>query len=760
MTPRLSIVVPYYNVERYIGDCLNSLARQTFGDFEAILVDDGSKDSSVEIARDLCARDSRFRLITQENQGLGPARNTGVQHAQGDYLTFVDSDDLVPRHAYEIMVRSLDETSSSLAAGNARRFNNTYGVRQSYVHRLPFAADKKATHIFDHPTLALDRMAWNKVYRRTFWDQFKFEFPAIRYEDYPVTLRSHIEAITVDCIAAPVYYWRERESGESITQLKFQYGNLADRVQSAEMVLDLLDKRAPELRHQVHRHLAEIDLTTILQAFATADDTDLEPLVALGRRLSSRLLPSVLAEAATLQRLGYEALQAGDTDLLRKLAVFRVERPRRIEAVRRATVPWQYESQYPGLRDSQLSPAIYRLPRAEIAVRSSVTGLEWNDDAMVIRGTAEIAHLPIDTRTTSLKLSLIRGRREQSLPVTTREPREPDAPLGFETRITRRMLADLPGWAHALSIAVDMRSGGVHRRGVLAVGHLQYPQGDWVGEHWVQPVRNPDGRLAIHLRRGPAEVTGARIDGDDLELTGRVPARLGKPVLKLARSAGDITVPLSKRTSVIPRQRTASRAEMDEFEVRIPLGSLVDAHNADDPFLDRTVLVPRAQDGDDKMLLLVTGLHEGLLALHGDRVVSLSRSPGQYLNIIEGPARVTANRIELSTDGLRLTISGPRWPGVSYDKIIWRRFLPNSDDSVDAPVRLTVDEERWAVEADVTDMAGLGAEEAPNWTLFADPGDDHAYAVQSDAFVLTRLPLEVGPFVLRPRSGILHLETD
>jgi hypothetical protein len=347
VTPRLSIVVPYYNVERYIGDCLNSLARQTFGDFEAILVDDGSKDSSVEIARDLCARDSRFRLITQENQGLGPARNTGVQHAQGDYLTFVDSDDLVPRHAYEIMVRSLD-----------------YGVRQSYVHRLPFAADKKATHIFDHPTLALDRMAWNKVYRRTFWDQFKFEFPAIRYEDYPVTLRSHIEAITVDCIAAPVYYWRERESGESITQLKFQYGNLADRVQSAEMVLDLLDKRAPELRHQVHRHLAEIDLTTILQAFATADDTDLEPLVALGRRLSSRLLPSVLAEAATLQRLGYEALQAGDTDLLRKLAG---SRPYAVRPCRGST---RANTRVCGIRSCRPRSTGCRAPRSRCAARS------------------------------------------------------------------------------------------------------------------------------------------------------------------------------------------------------------------------------------------------------------------------------------------------------------------------------------------------------------------------------------------------------
>jgi CDP-glycerol glycerophosphotransferase len=158
------------------------------------------------------------------------------------------------------------------------------------------------------------------------------------------------------------------------------------------------------------------------------------------------------------------------------------------------------------------------------------------------------------------------------------------------------------------------------------------------------------------------------------------------------------------------------------------------------------------------MLLLITGLREGLLAARGHRVVSLSRSPGQYLNIIESPARVTANRIERSADGLRLTVSGPRWPGVSYEKVVWRRFLPNSDDSIDAPGRLMLDDEYWTLEADITAMSGGTG--GPNWTLFADPGDASAYAVQSDTFVLARLPLQVGPFVLRPRSGILHLETD
>src|SRR5689334_20068273 len=116
---RLSVVVPFYNVADYIADCLDSLERQTFDDLEVVLVDDGSTDDSRAIAEEFCARDPRFRIVTQENQGLGPARNTGVKHAEGEYITFVDSDDLVPRYAYELMVGSLDETGSSFAAGNA-----------------------------------------------------------------------------------------------------------------------------------------------------------------------------------------------------------------------------------------------------------------------------------------------------------------------------------------------------------------------------------------------------------------------------------------------------------------------------------------------------------------------------------------------------------------------------------------------------------------------------------------------------------------
>src|SRR5689334_608108 len=110
--PRLSVVVPVYNVERYLDECLASLAAQSVGDFEAILIDDGSTDSGPAIARAWAERDPRFRVVTQANAGLGAARNAGIELARGEFLAFLDSDDKVPPDGYARMLASLERTGS------------------------------------------------------------------------------------------------------------------------------------------------------------------------------------------------------------------------------------------------------------------------------------------------------------------------------------------------------------------------------------------------------------------------------------------------------------------------------------------------------------------------------------------------------------------------------------------------------------------------------------------------------------------------
>ena len=239
MAPRLSVVVPIYNVERYLEECLDSIAAQTFGDFECVMVDDGSTDGSAAIAEAYAAKDSRFRLVQQENMGLGAARNTGWRHlGEGtEYLAFVDSDDTLPPGAYELMVSTLDQTGSDFAAGNALRFR-TAGYYQSHGHSKPFKETRLKTHVTEIPSLVTDRTAWNKVYRRSFFDSAGILYPeGILYEDAPVSVPHHYLATSVDVISEPIYHWRVRELGEvSITQRKTDPKGVIDRVRSIELV--------------------------------------------------------------------------------------------------------------------------------------------------------------------------------------------------------------------------------------------------------------------------------------------------------------------------------------------------------------------------------------------------------------------------------------------------------------------------------------------------------------------------------------------
>lgn len=107
---KVSIIIPCYNSEAYLNECMASVIAQTFEDFEAILIDDGSSDHTAEIALGWAQRDARVRVLKQENRGVSAARNLGLCHAQGEWVTFVDSDDLLMPHALETMLSAADET--------------------------------------------------------------------------------------------------------------------------------------------------------------------------------------------------------------------------------------------------------------------------------------------------------------------------------------------------------------------------------------------------------------------------------------------------------------------------------------------------------------------------------------------------------------------------------------------------------------------------------------------------------------------------
>jgi CDP-glycerol glycerophosphotransferase len=244
MAPRVSVVVPIYNVAAYLEACLDSLAQQTMADLEIIMVDDGSTDESPVIAERFVARDERFRLLRQANAGQGAARNTGIGHSGGEFLAFVDSDDVLPANAYEALLGALHRTSSDFATGNIRRLTSLGTTRATFLANA-FARERLETHITRLPSLTADRLACNKLFRRSFWDRYGFRFPeGVRNEDIPVIMPAHYLAGSVDVVSDTVYLWRRREAGDlSGSQRRVGVKALRDRVAAVDHVSRFLADR-------------------------------------------------------------------------------------------------------------------------------------------------------------------------------------------------------------------------------------------------------------------------------------------------------------------------------------------------------------------------------------------------------------------------------------------------------------------------------------------------------------------------------------
>ena len=226
--PLVSVVVPAYGVEAWIGDCLRSLVRQTHTRWEAVVVDDGSPDRSGEIAEEWGRRDARIRVVHTANGGLGAARNLGLRHVRGDYVTFVDSDDVLPPTALSALVGALEESGSDFATGSMVRDEGGALREPPWMRRL-HRPPRRGIRVAEHPEILGDVFACNKLFRLSWWNAQGLAFPErVRYEDQPTTTKAYL-AGRFDVLDEVVYHWRIREDGTSITQQRASTADLRDR---------------------------------------------------------------------------------------------------------------------------------------------------------------------------------------------------------------------------------------------------------------------------------------------------------------------------------------------------------------------------------------------------------------------------------------------------------------------------------------------------------------------------------------------------
>lgn len=215
--PKFSVISPVYNTAPFLDRFIRSMQAQTYGDFELILIDDGSKDDSLSICERYAADDCRIKVHTQPNSGAGAARNNGISKAEGEFLLFYDSDDWVDETALAVLEALLNKTNVDLLVYGAQEIRITGDKEEKHGERIPPAAAcqtaadcRKQYHGL--VSSAVLNPPWNKVYRNSLIKKNNLSFPDTRRSQDALFNMAYFRCInSMYSIQDALYYYREND---------------------------------------------------------------------------------------------------------------------------------------------------------------------------------------------------------------------------------------------------------------------------------------------------------------------------------------------------------------------------------------------------------------------------------------------------------------------------------------------------------------------------------------------------------------------
>ncbi|WP_226038117.1 glycosyltransferase family 2 protein [Aquibacillus saliphilus] len=252
MEEKISIIVPVYNVEKYLGKCVNSILKQSYQNFELILVDDGSQDNCGMICDRLAKNDKRIKVIHKSNGGLSSARNAGLKFATGKYISFIDSDDYIHPNMYEILYNYLQKYCSDIVICDFVR------VLENVKH--PYEKINVDQNVRNYSNIeALENIytslgttfivSWNKLYKRHLFFNLKFEEGRI-HEDEFIAHKILYKSSKITYVQCELYYYVQREDGIinspfNIKKIDAIYANL-DRINFLNSINQIQLRRKAE----------------------------------------------------------------------------------------------------------------------------------------------------------------------------------------------------------------------------------------------------------------------------------------------------------------------------------------------------------------------------------------------------------------------------------------------------------------------------------------------------------------------------------
>lgn len=220
----LSVIIPVYNVEKYIEKCLESVINQTYKNIEIILINDGSTDSSLEKCEIFAKKDDRINLITKKNEGLAATRNLGIELSKGDYVTFLDSDDYIHELMYEELIKNLEENNVDISACRSRDVNENHSYhldQEVFNNKLKiFNTQEIFEGLFEQKEVRFE--VWNKVFKREVIGTTRF-IVGQTYEDIHFDREIFFKANTYVCTNNIMHFYlisREGNTNSSFNEAR------------------------------------------------------------------------------------------------------------------------------------------------------------------------------------------------------------------------------------------------------------------------------------------------------------------------------------------------------------------------------------------------------------------------------------------------------------------------------------------------------------------------------------------------------------
>lgn len=250
---KISIIIPVYNTQDYLVTCINSLINQTYSNMEFIFIDDGSTDHSLAILKEYEKQDSRIKVFCQKNKGVSVARNKGIELATGDYIGFVDSDDIILKNMYERLLDVITRSKSDMAVCQYAVVREQLDFKLGLEERI-YIKEEAIKLLLEEKTIS--NFLWDKLYKKELFDEIRFRDSKI-FEDFD-TIYKLIDKSKRVCVIDDVMYAYFQRSDSYVH--KFSYSYISNYV-------DVYNNRREFLLNKYPKLEKDINKSTVLSIF-------------------------------------------------------------------------------------------------------------------------------------------------------------------------------------------------------------------------------------------------------------------------------------------------------------------------------------------------------------------------------------------------------------------------------------------------------------------------------------------------------------